>query len=366
MPLPDTKSLNTEVILPPFAAILSNEPLANVAPPLPVSVKAPPVVTLIAPVELAVPIVIWPDVMAVPILIEPVVMFIPRFRMPVAAGLRATVVPAVIFVLLAEEPTVIVFVVVMFVAPVPVRVAEPEPIVKRVVPLVSKARDWASLVPRVAVAPKLLPPFTNTLPVLTPLKVPVPLQAKLPLELVTVHPVEAEPPPRRISPVELLPISTAPLPLASRERLSFVPLGDMAVAPTINPLTWVELRLPPEMVAPLMVLVHAKAPVELVTVHPVEPDPPPMLMSPVEVPPMLTAPLPLPSKLMAVLVPPEATDAAPANVRAEPVKVLLLYVPVVVMFPLPKVSEPLLVLNPPPAVAMALPFVVSPPGTDTV
>ena len=159
MPLPDTKSLNTEVILPPFAVILSNEPLANVAPPLPVRVKAPPVVTLIAPVELAVPIVIWPVVMAVPILIEPVVMFIPRFRMPVAAGLRATLVPAVIFVLLAEEPTVIVFVVVMFVAPVPVRVAEPKPIVKRVVPLVSKARAWPSLVPRVAVAPKLLPPF---------------------------------------------------------------------------------------------------------------------------------------------------------------------------------------------------------------
>lgn len=41
-------------------------------------------------------------------------------------------------------------------------------------------------------------------------------------------------------------------------------------------------------------------------------------------------------------------------------------VPVVVMFPLPRVSEPLLVLNPPPAVAMALPLVVSPPGMDTM
>ena len=81
---------------------------------------------------------------------------------------------------------------------------------------------------------------------------------------------------------------------------------------------------------------------------------------------MLTAPPPLPSKLMAVLVPPEATDAAPANVRAEPVKVLPLYVPVVVMLPEPRLKDPLVVDSEPPAVVIPLPLVVSPPGIDTV
>ena len=44
------------------------------------------------------------------------------------------------------------------------------------------------------------------------------VQAKAPVELVRVQPVEAEPPPKTKLPVEVLPMLMTPAPLASRER----------------------------------------------------------------------------------------------------------------------------------------------------
>ena len=73
---------------------------------------------------------------------------------------------------------------------------------------------------------------------------------------------------------------------------------------TVKPLTAVALREPPEIVAPLMVELHAKTPVEFVTVQPVEPEPPPRRMSPVEVPPIKTWPEPDALRVMFWLVPP--------------------------------------------------------------
>ena len=163
--------------------------------------------------------------------------------------------------------------------------------------------------------------------------------------------------------VVLALMASAPVPVMAVPETSKL---FTAVPVRVPPDTLPPDKVPPEMVAPLMVLVQAKAPVELVTVHPVEPDPPPIRISPVEVLPMFTAPEPLPSRLRAVLAPPAAIDAAPVKVRAAPVKVLPLYVPEVVMLPEPKLKEPLEVDSEPPAVVMPLPLEVSPPGMDTV
>ena len=59
-------------------------------------------------------------------------------------------------------------------------------------------------------------------------------------------------------------------------------------------------------------------------------------------------------------------DDAPLNVSVWLVKVLPLYVPEVVMLPVPKVKEPLDVDKLPPPVVMLLPLVVKPPGIETM
>ncbi len=53
--------------------------------------------------------------------------------------------------------------------------------------------------------------------------VPVPVQAKFPFEFVTVQPVELEPPPSKIFPVEVAPILTVPVLFASIVKFSSVP-----------------------------------------------------------------------------------------------------------------------------------------------
>lgn len=52
----------------------------------------------------------------------------------------------------------------------------------------------------------------------------VPAQDKLPEALAIVQPVELTPPANRISPVEVLPIETVPVPLASIVKFSLVPV----------------------------------------------------------------------------------------------------------------------------------------------
>lgn len=61
----------------------------------------------------------------------------------------------------------------------------------------------------------------------------VPVQAKLPLELVTVQPVDPDPPPMRISPVPVLFKFKASAPLASIERAISVsdPVAAMVTTP---------------------------------------------------------------------------------------------------------------------------------------
>jgi hypothetical protein len=149
----------------------------------------------------------------------------------------------------------------------------------------------------------------------------LPEQVKSPVALVTVQPVEPEPPARRTSPVLIPPMDTVLAPLAS---MVSAPVPDIAVPETLSEFTAVALRVPPETLPPdnvppeivalFIVEVQAKAPVELVTVQPVEPDPPPNRMSPVEVPPIWTCPVVEPSRVKFCAVPPEATASALAPV----------------------------------------------------
>ncbi len=81
-----------------------------------------------------------------------------------------------------------------------------------------------------AVAVPALPLTEVWSPVLVPLLLPekleppkVLVQAKAPVELVTVQPVELDPPPSKISPVLVLPRLRAPEPLASIDKASLVP-----------------------------------------------------------------------------------------------------------------------------------------------
>ena len=69
-------------------------------------------------------------------------------------------------------------------------------------------------------------------------------------EFVTVHPVDPEPPPNKMSPVEVPPMPTVPAPLPSTVRL---PVPEMAVPDTFSELTAADDSVPPVMVAPLMV-----------------------------------------------------------------------------------------------------------------
>lgn len=66
----------------------------------------------------------------------------------------------------------------------------------------------------------------------------------------------------------------------------------------------------PEILEPVTVLVQAKAPVELVKVQPVDPDPPPKRILPVPVLLRFRAPAPLASILRASSVPDEIAERA--------------------------------------------------------
>lgn len=95
------------------------------------------------------------------------------------------------------------------------------------------------------VPPDILPP-DNVPPEIVPPEIVAPLmapeQSKLPLELVMVQPVEADPPPIRISPVEVLPILTAPEPLASMLMAWLAPLAttELVVMPLVKVLVEAE------------------------------------------------------------------------------------------------------------------------------
>ena len=81
-------------------------------------------------------------------------------------------------------------------------------------------------------------------PVLVPERlepVTAPAQAKAPVALVKVQPVEPEPPPRRISPVPVLFILKAPVPLASKDRAMLVsaPVAARVTPPAVAALAMV-------------------------------------------------------------------------------------------------------------------------------
>lgn len=112
----------------------------------------------------------------------------------------------------------------------PADVIVPEPVVEMLPELVT-------LSPAVAVE-RVVPLLVQypTVPVAEP--VIFPLQVKLPLELVTLQPVDPEPPPIRTSPVETLPIFIVPVPFASRLRVA------LSVAKEIDGLAPVRLIFP--------------------------------------------------------------------------------------------------------------------------
>jgi hypothetical protein len=93
---------------------------------------------------------------------------------------------------------------------------------------------------------------------------------------------------------------------------------------TFRPLTAVALRLPPlrvppemvppEIVAPLMVELQASAPVALVSVQPVRPEPPPSSMLPVEVAPIWTRPV-VPASTVKLVAAAELIARVPDDVR---------------------------------------------------
>ena len=84
----------------------------------------------------------------------------------------------------------------------------------------------------------LIPPIV---PPATPEEI-VEVQAKAPVELVTVQPVAPEPPARRMLPVEVAPIDTVPVPLASRVRFSSVPEEITARARSIEKIASAKIR----------------------------------------------------------------------------------------------------------------------------
>ena len=209
----------------------------------------------------------------------------------------------------------------------------------------------------VRVPPETVPPLNVPAEIVAPFIVPV--QAKLPEALVKVQPVLPDPPPSRMSPVLVLPMLTAPLPLPSRLRAVLVPPAATARAPvpvmavpdtlrlftaaavSVPPDTLPPLNVPAEIVAPFMVPVQAKLPEALVTVQPVEPDPPPRRMSPVDVPPINTWPLVEPSRLMFWAVLPAAMVKAPVPLIAVPLT-LRLFTAAAVRVP-PEIVPPLMV-----------------------
>ena len=84
------------------------------------------------------------------------------------------------------------------------------------------------------------------------------------------------------------------------------------LAVNVPPDTLPPLKVPPEIVAPLIVapVVQVKLPLAFAMVQPVEAEPPPRRMSPVDVPPMRTWPVPEALRVRLWLVPPAATESA--------------------------------------------------------
>ena len=170
----------------------------------------------------------------------------------------------------------------------------------------------------------------------------VPVQAKLPLLLVTVQPVLPEPPPRRISPVEVAPMEMVPVVPASMVRPVAAACTAMAVLDTFSPLTAVAVSVPPEtlpplkvppdsvpplMVAPLMVEATANVPVKLALDEIVWP-----LIRPEVMVPMLTR-LPLASMRW-------VPAPAPVLMPVVPLMVVPVMVLLVAMVPKPAAMEP--------------------------
>ena len=112
--------------------------------------------------------------------------------------------------------------------------------------------------PPLSVPPEIVAELNVVLVTVAPLRVPE--QAKLPLALVTVQPVEAEPPPRRMSPVLVAPILMALVPLASIVKLAATE-ALTALPETLRLFTALELSDPPEIVAVLIVEPVVTAPV---------------------------------------------------------------------------------------------------------
>lgn len=98
--------------------------------------------------------------------------------------------------------------------------------------------------------------------------------------------------------------------------------------------------LVPERFDPVIPAVQARAPVELVTVQPVEPTPPPIRMLPVEVLFKFKAPVAPPSRFMA-LAPVDVTEPAAAKVKA------VAEIPTVSMEATPVNAPPVVTFSPP-------------------
>jgi hypothetical protein len=99
-------------------------------------------------------------------------------------------------------------------------------------------------------------------------------------------------------------------------------------------------ELDPERLEPAMPAVQAKAPVEFVIVHPVDPDPPPIKMLPVELLLIFNTPVDPPSRDSA-LAPVEESEPPAANVRAVP------EVEIVSIDVTPVRAPPVVILSPP-------------------
>ena len=113
-----------------------------------------------------------------------------------------------------------------------------EPVVRTMLAVVTPLTAVAVSVPPLMVPPDKVAPLM------------VEVHKKAPVALVTVQPVEPEPPPSRMSPVLMPPIETVLAPLPSIVR---APVPEIAVPETLRELTAVALRVPPDSVPPLMV-----------------------------------------------------------------------------------------------------------------
>ncbi len=159
----------------------------------------------------------------------------------------------------------------------------------------------------------------------------LPAQVKSPVALVTVQPIAPEPPPSRMSPVDVPPIAIVPVVPASRVKPVAAAWTAIAVLETLRLLTAVAVRVPPDTLPPLKVP-PLSVPPEIVAVL-IAPD--------VVIVPMLTK-LPLLSMRSVLLVwmvpatalilpvvaaiPPVTCRARPPAVGAWPIPSLVLVV----------------------------------------